>query len=196
MVALTLAGSVIRDEKTLKAMDYQTFENLTTALGKLAGAGLGPAAKEALESAITIYDQAIRSELITARGSIQSRLDGVAQLLDQASLIEGASAGDLDVEKHKQNIRENPLASAFLQIFITNKGSAGIDQSMSRFIDLTEEKEQLDLLISNEPLEYTEAARALVKELAKEHGVGARLFSDIEAERKAAEAAQASSALF
>lgn len=196
MVALTLAGSVIRDEKTLKAMDYQTFENLTTALGKLAGAGLGPAAKDALESAVTIYDQAIRSNLITARGSIQSRLEGVSQLLEQASLFTGASAGDLDVEKHKQNIKENPLASAFLQILITNKGSAGIDQSISRFIELTEQKEQLDLLGSNEPLDYTEAAQTLIKELAKEHGVSARLFSDIEAERKAAEAAQASSALF
>ena len=44
-------------------------------------------------------------------------------------------------------------------------------------------------------MDYTEAARAIVQELAKEHNIDARLFSDIEAERKAREASAGPSLL-
>lgn len=182
MIANALVGYVVRDEKVLKAMDYQTFENISTALGKLAGAGLGPAVTSALESAITIYDQAIRSDEITARGSIESRLEGVAHILDKQELFAGASAGDTDIEGHRRNVRENPLAGAFLQIFTMNKGSAQIEESLERFMELTKEKEQMDFFAAP-PMEYEAAARKIVSELAEKHKVETRLYSDAEKER-------------
>lgn len=195
LVAQVLVGYVIRDEKTLRNMDFLTMENLSVALGKLAGAGVGPAVKDALESAVTIYDMAIRRDLITARGSIQSRLEGVTHALNEVDAFGKVSVGETDIEAHKDTIRNNPLASAFLQILITNKGSRGIEDSITRFIDLTTQKEQVSMFESAEPMDYTEAARAIVQELAKEHNIDARLFSDIEAERKAREASAGPSLL-
>lgn len=193
MIQQMLVGHVIRDEKILKAMDYQTYENLTAAVGKLAAAGLGDQAKRALESAVVVYDTAMRRDLITARGSAQSRQDGILHILNERALEGiGASAGDTDTEAHKRAVLTDPLAAAFLQIFTTNKGTSGIEESVERFLDLTIAKEQLDMFNTNEPLSFEEGARKVARELAEANNLQEkRLFTDIEKERVDQEEARA-----
>lgn len=193
MIQQMLVGYVIRDEKILKAMDFQTYENLTAAVGKLAAAGLGDQAKRALESAVVVYDTAVRRDLITARGSAQSRQDGILHLLNERALEGiGASAGDTDTEAHKRAVLTDPLAAAFLQIFTTNKGSSGIEESVERLLDLTTAKEQLDMFSTNEPLSFEEGARKVARELAEANDLQEkRLFTDIEKERVDQEEARA-----
>jgi len=161
-----LVGHVVRNDLVLDNLDYQTYENLTVVLGKLAAHGLSEAQRSALEDAVTIYNEATSKEKLKARDSLADRNEAMRFLLeDEQEMFTGASATGLDVQAIKDRVLANPLARGFLQMMTLAPSSRKLDAAFDLFIELTEKKEQVDMFAAG-PMDFEPAINQIIKELA------------------------------
>ena len=161
-----LVGHVVRNDLVLDNLDYQTYENLTVVLGKLAAHGLSEAQRSALEDAVTIYNEATSKEKLKARDSLADRNEAMRFLLeDEQEMFTGASATGLDVQAIKDRVLTNPLARGFLQMMTLAPSSRKLDAAFDLFIELTEKKEQVDMFAAG-PMDFEPAINQIIKELA------------------------------
>lgn len=185
-----LVGYVVNDDRLLPNLDYATMEQLTVSLGKLAAAGIGENERRSLQNAIAIYNNVISRDLLPQKGkdiiSKRNRAVDVVMLEEQelayaAAGAEGSESDDLSVSKIpigevKDRVRKDPLASAFLKILTLNPGKKTLEDTIKRFIKLTEDTGQSGLFGGDEVLDYTEAANEIAGELAKQHNIESRLY--------------------
>ncbi len=183
-----LTGYVVNDDHLLPNLDYATMEQLTVSLGKLAAAGITEKDRASLQNAIAIYDHGIKRNLVKQKGKPKdrNRAMDVIMLEEQelsfaAAGAEGSEADELSVSKIpigeiKERVRQDPLASAFLKILVLNPGTKKLEDTMKKFVKLTEDTGQAGLFGGDETLDYTEAANKLAGELAKEHEIESRLY--------------------
>ena len=174
MIQKILVGHVVRDDRILAALDYQTFENLTVVLGKLAAAGLNETQRSALEDAVALYNYATQKDTLKARDSLKDRDDAMRFILEEEQeLFSGASAEGLDMEGLKSRTLANPLARGFLQIMVLAPSSKKLENAFDSFIELTEKKEQIDMFAAG-PMEYEAAINQLIKELGDKEKLDVR----------------------
>lgn len=185
-----LVGYVVNDDRLLPNLDYATMEQLTVSLGKLAAAGIGENERRSLQNAIAIYNNVISRDLLPQKGkdiiAKRNRAVDVVMLEEQelayaAAGAEGSESDDLSVSKIpigevKDRVRKDPLASAFLKILTLNPGKKTLEDTIKRFIKLTEDTGQAGLFGGDETLDYTEAANEIAGELAKQHNIESRLY--------------------
>jgi len=183
-----LTGYVVNDDRLLPNLDYATMEQLTVSLGKLAAAGISETDRASLQNAIAVYDHGIKRDLVKQKGkpADRNRAMNVIMLEEQeldfaAAGGEGSDSDDLSVSKIpigeiKDRVRKDPLASAFLKILTLNPGTKQLENTMKRFVKLTEDTGQSSLFGGDEVLDYTEAANKLAKELSETHEIEARLY--------------------
>lgn len=191
-----LTGYVVNDDRLLPNLDYATMEQLTVSLGKLAAAGISETDRASLQNAIAVYDHGIKRDLVKQKGkpADRNRAMNVIMLEEQeldfaAAGGEGSDSDDLSVSKIpigeiKDRVRKDPLASAFLKILTLNPGTKQLENTMKRFVKLTEDTGQSSLFGGDEVLDYTEAANKLAKELSETHEIEARLYELPEKTRK------------
>jgi len=185
-----LVGYVVNDDRLLPNLDYATMEQLTVSLGKLAAAGVGERERKSLQNAIAIYNNVISRNMMPQKGKdiIEKRNRAVdivmleeQELAYEAAGAEGSESDDLSVSKIplgeiKKRVREDPLASAFLKILTLNPGKKTLEDTIMRFIKLTEDTGQTSMFGGDEVLDYTEAANQIAQELAKKHDIEPRLY--------------------
>ncbi len=183
-----LTGYVVNDDRLLPNLDYATMEQLTVSLGKLAAAGISEADRSSLQNAIAVYDHGVKRELIKQKGkpADRNRAMNVIMLEEQeldfaAAGGEGSDSDNLSVSKIpigeiKDRVRKDPLSSAFLKILTLNPGTKQLENTMKRFVKLTEDTGQSSLFGGDEVLDYTEAASKLAQELSETHEIEARLY--------------------
>jgi len=174
LVQKILVGHVVRDDRILAALDYQTYENLTVVLGKLAAAGLNETQRSALEDAVALYNYATQKDTLKARDSLKERDDAMRFILEEEQeLFSGASAEGLDMEGLKSRTLANPLARGFLQMMVLAPSSKKLENAFDSFIELTEKKEQIDMFAAG-PMEYETAINQLIKELGDKEKLDVR----------------------
>jgi hypothetical protein len=163
---------------------------LTVSLGKLAAAGVGERERKSLQNAIAIYNNVISRNMLPQKGKdiIEKRNRAVdivmleeQELAYEAAGAEGSESDDLSVSKIplgeiKKRVREDPLASAFLKILTLNPGKKTLEDTIKRFITLTEDTGQASMFGGDDVLDYTEAANQIAQELAKKHDIEPRLY--------------------
>mgnify|MGYP000285962670 CR=1 FL=1 len=183
-----LTGYVVNDDRLLPNLDYATMEQLTVSLGKLAAAGISETDRASLQNAIAVYDHGIKRDLVKQKGkpADRNRAMNVIMLEEQeldfaAAGGEGSDSDDLSVSRIpigeiKDRVRKDPLASAFLKILTLNPGTKQLENTMKRFVKLTEDTGQSSLFGGDEVMDYTEAANKLAKELSETHDIEARLY--------------------
>lgn len=185
-----LVGYVVNDDRLLPNLDYATMEQLTVSLGKLAAAGVGERERKSLQNAIAIYNNVISRNMLPQKGKdiIEKRNRAVdivmleeQELAYEAAGAEGSESDDLSVSKIplgeiKKRVREDPLASAFLKILTLNPGKKTLEDTIKRFITLTEDTGQASMFGGDDVLDYTEAANQIAQELAKKHDIEPRLY--------------------
>jgi hypothetical protein len=185
-----LVGYVVNDDRLLPNLDYATMEQLTVSLGKLAAAGVGERQRKSLQNAIAVYNNVISRNMMPQKGKdiIEKRNRAVdivmleeQELAYEAAGAEGSESDDLSVSKIplgeiKKRVREDPLASAFLKILTLNPGKKTLEDTIKRFIKLTEDTGQASMFGGDEVLDYTEAANQIAQELAKKHDIEPRLY--------------------
>ena len=184
-----LVGYVVRDSDLLEGLSTSSINHLSTAISKLASAGINEHTQKAMQDAIEIYHHAVSREKLK-RGQSPAQRDAQMNdimLSEQELFNTEAKSGETEDEKRqreqaarfaktKERVSKDPLASSFLKVLTLSVGTRTLSEQMDKFLKLTEDTGVIDMFSGNSRISFDEAARRLSKDLAKEHGIEDQLY--------------------
>ena len=184
-----LVGYVVRDSDLLEGLSTSSINHLSTAISKLASAGINEHTQNAMQDAIEVYHHAVSREKLK-RGQSPAQRDAQMNdimLSEQELFNTEAKSGETEDEKRqreqaarfaktKERVGKDPLASSFLKVLTLSVGTRTLSEQMDKFLKLTEDTVVIDMFSGNSRISFDEAARKLSKDLAKEHDIEDQLY--------------------
>ena len=181
-----LVGYVVRDSDLLESFSTETINHLSTAISKLASAGINDHAREAMQDAIEIFHHAQSRDYLKRGMTPQKRNDAMNDIMiNQRELFTAKEGDDKSEAERKQarfaltkdRVRNDPLASSFLKILTLSRGSRTLSDQMDKFVKLTEDTGVIDMFGgSTQRVSFKEAGKKLAADLAQEFNIENQLY--------------------
>jgi hypothetical protein len=184
-----LVGYVVRDSDLLEGLSIGTINHLSTAISKLASAGINEHTRLAMQDAIEIYHHAVGRDKLK-RGQTPQQRDAHMNdiMLSEQELFNTKPKENETMEerrqreqgarfaKAKERVSADPLSSSFLKLLTLSVGTKKLGQQMDKMLKLTEDTGVFDMFAGNTKISFGEAARKLSKELSDEFDIEDKLY--------------------